>query len=121
LVDIYPRVDLMMCRDCLFHFSHRDICRTLESFVASGIPYLFTTTHSALDSSTNTDIETGFFRRIDLFRQPFMFPRDTLYRIDDFAPNHLAREICLWDRSQVELGLENLRKVLAAMDSRVST
>jgi hypothetical protein len=121
LVDTYPRVDLMMCRDCLFHFSHRDICRTLESFIASEIPYLFTTTHSAQDSSTNTDIETGFFRRIDLFGEPFMFPSDALYRIEDFASNHLAREICLWDRSQVKLGLGNLRKFLASTDSPEST
>lgn len=121
LVSEYPRVDLMMCRDCLFHFSHKDICRTLESFVTSGIPYLFTTTHAARDSSTNTDIETGYFRRIDLFSEPFMFPRDVLYRIDDFAPNHLAREICLWNRSQVEFGLANLRSFIAATGSRVSS
>jgi hypothetical protein len=120
-VDSYPRVDLMMCRDCLFHFSHRDICRTLENFVASGTPYLLTTTHTQRDASTNTHIETGFFRRIDLFAEPFGFPRNALYRFDDHAPNHLAREMCLWDRSQVEQGLANLRGFLARMDSRVPT
>jgi len=82
---------------------------------------LFTTTHKARDESTNTHIETGFFRRIDLFGEPFRFPQDALYRIDDSAPNHLAREMCLWERSQVERGLVNLRGFLAATGSRVST
>lgn len=120
LAEPFPRVDMMMCRDCLFHFSHEDICRTLESFVAAGIPYLLTTTHKGHDESTNGRIETGYFRPLDLFGEPFLFPQTPLYRLDDFAPGHLVREICLWDRSQVSLGLQNLRNFLAATGTRVS-
>jgi hypothetical protein len=120
LSDPFPRVDLMMCRDCLFHFSHADIRRTLQNFVAADIPFLFTTTHSGRDESTNTDIETGYFRRIDLFCAPFSFPADPLYRVEDFAPGHLAREMCLWDRSQVQTALASLTRYLADARSHES-
>jgi hypothetical protein len=119
LIDQLPRANMMICRDCLFHFSHSDIRRALENFVASETRFLFTTSHTARDSSTNTDIHTGYFRRIDLFAEPFCFPTDTLYRVEDFAPGHLAREMCLWDRSQVERGLAKLTKFLGVRGGSV--
>jgi hypothetical protein len=121
LLDPVPRVDLMICRDCLFHFSHSDIRRALENFMASGTPLLLTTTHSIQDASTNMDIETGYFRRIDLFAEPFCFPADVWYRVDDCAPNHLAREMCLWDRSQVAQALARLTRFLGDTGARVPT
>jgi len=117
LTDRFPRVDLMMCRDCLFHFSHADIRRTLQNYVAANIPFLFTTTHSGRDESTNTDIETGYFRRIDLFAEPFCFPADPWYRVEDFAAGHLAREMCLWDRTQVQKALASLTRHLGGASS----
>jgi hypothetical protein len=46
LVDgLFPRADLMICRDCLFHLSYKDIKAILKNFIESKIPYILTTTH----------------------------------------------------------------------------
>ena len=69
----FPKTDLMICRDCLFHLSYQDIKLVLHNYVQSGIPYLLTSTH--LGPVQNRDISTGDFRLIDLFSEPFKFPQ----------------------------------------------
>lgn len=98
--DAFPRADLMICRDCLFHLSFDDTRRVLGSFVASGTPYLLTTTHVNRGFG-NGDIATGGFRLIDLFAAPYHFPQDALRRIDDWIPPAPERMMCLWSRDQV--------------------
>jgi hypothetical protein len=95
----FPRADLMICRDCLFHLSYRDINLVLTNFVASGIPLLLTSTH--LGVVTNRDICSGDFRLTDLFSAPFNFSKDVLYRIEDWVPPFPPREMCLWSHDQV--------------------
>ena len=70
--DPLPPADLVLCRDCLVHFSFVDIQRTLANMKASGIPYLLTTTFPAC--SENEDIITGDWRVLNLERPPFNFP-----------------------------------------------
>jgi hypothetical protein len=96
----------MICRDCLFHLSYADARRVLENFLASGIPYLLTTTHRNDGALVNRDIETGDFRMIDLFEAPFCLPKTPLARIDDWLTPDPEREMCLWSRDQVAHGLE---------------
>jgi hypothetical protein len=69
-VNEFPKVDLWLCRDCLFHLSNRDILLALRNFLASGTPLVFTTTHLNSAVFENVDIRTGGFRRIDLFSAP---------------------------------------------------
>lgn len=95
----FPKADLMICRDCLFHLSYQDITLVLNNFLASGIPFLLTSTH--LGAVANGDICSGDFRLIDLFSTPFNFPKDVLYRIEDWVPPFPPREMCLWGRDQV--------------------
>lgn len=102
----FPKADLMICRDCLFHLSFEDTAAVLRNFVASGIPYLLTTTHANSGAFTNKDILTGDFRLIDLFAPPYNFPPDVLYRIDDWQEPEPRREMCLWRREQVEEALK---------------
>lgn len=102
----FPAADLMICRDCLFHLSYADARRVLENFLASGIPYLLTTTHRNDGALVNRDIETGDFRMIDLFEAPFCLPKTPLARIDDWLTPDPEREMCLWSRDQVAHGLE---------------
>jgi SAM-dependent methyltransferase len=99
----FPKADLMICRDCLFHLSYQDIKRVLDNFVASGIPFLLTSTH--LVEVPNRDIWSGDFRGIDLFSTPFNFPKDVYYRIEDWVPPFSPREMCLWSRDQVVSGM----------------
>jgi len=70
--DPLPRVDLILCRDCLIHFSYHYIRRTLRNFASSGAAYLLTTTYSGLDA--NQEILSGQWRPIDLELPPFSLP-----------------------------------------------
>ena len=104
--DALPRADLWLCRDCLFHLNVADIGRALDNFLASGIPYLLTTTHTNPGGVfINTDIRSGDFRRIDLFAAPFNLPRDVLFAVDDWVAPDPQRQMCLWSREQVAAAL----------------
>jgi hypothetical protein len=101
----FPQADLMICRDCLFHLSYADTRAVLENFIASGIPYLLTTSHKNDGAVVNQDIQTGSFRVMDLFAAPYNFPADPLVRIDDWVAPDPEREMCLWRRDQVASAL----------------
>jgi len=70
--DPLPRADVILCRDCLVHFSHDDIVRALKNFHRSGSRYLLTTTF--VERGVNDDIATGAWRPLDLQAAPFAFP-----------------------------------------------
>jgi SAM-dependent methyltransferase len=70
--DHLPSVDLIFSRDCLVHFSFRDIRRTIRNMKRSNSNYLLTTTFTARDQ--NTDIATGEWRPLNLQLPPFNFP-----------------------------------------------
>ena len=99
--DSFPRVDLVICRDCLFHLSYADARQVLHNFCKSGSSYLLTTTHLDTDEFVNVDISTGDFKNIDLFSAPYNFPQEVLYRIPDGR-----KAMCLWTRSQVVAALD---------------
>ncbi len=96
--DKLPQADLMLCRDCLFHFSYEDTLKVLKNFLSADIPYLLTTTHYNKGQIVNRDIRTGGWRMMDLFEAPYNFPADVLFRIVDGGGD---REMCLWSRDQV--------------------
>lgn len=108
-----PQADMMMVRDCLFHLSYADNMAFLDNFLSSGIPYLFTTTHLPGPDVSNRDILTGDFRFIDLFAAPFHFPAAPLLRVGDFIEGHKPREMCLFDRAQVQIAADAMRRTLA--------
>lgn len=64
-----PQVDLVFCRDCLVHFSFRDIILALGTIKKSRSVYLLTTTFPS--RSDNADIKTGDWRPINLQLPPF--------------------------------------------------
>ncbi len=96
--DPLPSVDLLLCRDCLFHLSYEDIFSTLNNFLSSEIRLLLTTSHNVDADHSNSDIRTGDCRNIDLFKPPFCFPREVLYRIEE---DDGSRQLCLWSREQI--------------------
>jgi len=95
--DALPHSDLLLCRDCLFHFSYADIRKFLLNFSNSSIPFLLTTTHYNRTSFLNKDIPTGGWRWLDLFQEPFHFPAP-IDRISDGGD----RELCLFTRQQIK-------------------
>jgi len=86
--DKLPYSDLMICRDCLFHFSYEDTFKFFENFINSNIKFLLTTSHFNDNDNNkfffkNKNILTGDFRKIDLFSEPFNFKKNYLSFIED--------------------------------------
>ena len=99
--DAFPTADLWICRDCFFHLPESYVIKSLKNFVKSDIKYLFTTTHINDNEFVNTDIKVGGFRKIDLFLPPYNFPKDVLYRVDDYILGFPKREMILLTKEQV--------------------
>jgi hypothetical protein len=91
--DPLPQVDLLFCRDCLFHLSFADIKQAFSNISRSKIRWVLTTTYP--DVIINTDIKTGDFRPINLELHPFNLPKPVDYLVD-YIPNHQARVMALW-------------------------
>jgi SAM-dependent methyltransferase len=76
LGDDLPPADLVICRDCLVHFSFVDTFRALQNICRSNSTYLLTTTFPA--RQRNTDILTGHWRPLNLAASPFRLPAPLL-------------------------------------------
>ena len=67
-----PEADVILCRDCLVHFSFANIVAAFSTMKASGAEYLFTTTFPG--RAGNKDIVDGDWRPLDLEASPFLLP-----------------------------------------------
>lgn len=85
--DELPRVDVILCRDCLIHFSYRHIAAAIKNFKRSGSTYLLTNSYPGWRK--NVDIPTGDFRHLNLALPPFNFP-PPLKQIDEKSPEEQA-------------------------------
>jgi hypothetical protein len=63
-----PKTDMILCRDCLVHFSYLHIARAIQNIKASGTTFLLTTT---FPEHENEDIVTGNWRPLNLQKPPF--------------------------------------------------
>jgi hypothetical protein len=109
LEDDLPKVDLIICRDCLVHFSYNDIFSALKNICRSKSTYLLATTFTA--HKGNHDILTGKWREINLIAPPFDLP----------APLRIINEGCSEGNgkySDKSLGLWRIEDI-AAMLSRI--
>lgn len=95
LEDDLPDTDIILCRDCLVHFSHKDIHRALNRIKVSGSKYLLTTTFTKRDK--NQSIITGEWRPVNLEKHPFNFP-PPLKLIDETEPlpTYYDKHLGLW-------------------------
>lgn len=80
--DKLPKADLILCRDCLVHFSYSDVFLAIKNICRSTASYLLTTTFP--DRERNVEIKTGEWWPINLEVEPFNFPK----------PDHLVVEGC---------------------------
>jgi SAM-dependent methyltransferase len=67
-----PHADVILCRDCLVHFSFANIVAAFRTMRASGAQYLLTTTF--LSRRVNKDIVDGDWRPLNLEQSPFLLP-----------------------------------------------
>ena len=114
--DPFPKSDLVLNRDCLFHLSYSDILAVLSNFVISQSKYFLSTSHDNELDFSNLDIKSGDFRPIDLFASPFNFPSDVLFEIPEPGDGNIpARKIYLWSREQVQVAHSNLERFLSGL------
>lgn len=111
--DKLPKYDLMICRDCLFHLSYKDILLFFNNFLSSEIKFLLIDSH--LNDNyvfKNKDIITGDFRLLDFFSEPFNFKKNFVYSFDD--RNNLEiknfKQMYLFSKSQIQSNLNNFSK-----------
>jgi len=65
-----PQADVILCRDCLVHFSFANIVATFRTIKASRAEYFLTTTFPG--RAANKDIVDGDWRPLDLEAAPFL-------------------------------------------------
>jgi hypothetical protein len=98
-----PAHDLVFCRDCLVHFSYRDVCRALENLKKSGSHYLLTTT---FPGRVNYDIITGNWRPLDLQAEPFNLS-EPIQLINEGCTegngSYADKSLALWDLQTLKL------------------
>jgi hypothetical protein len=97
-----PRADLILVRDCLVHFSYRDLRKALVNIKASGAEWLLTTTFP--HRAENEDIVTGFWRPVNLQIPPFSLP-PPLELINEHSPGKTPesgdKSLGLWKLSEL--------------------
>lgn len=96
--DALPKVDLVLCRDLLVHFSSSDIRRAVANLKRSGSTYLLTTTFT--DRDHNMEIPTsGDWRPLNLQLAPISFPKP-LRLINEGCTEHynqfMDKSLGLW-------------------------
>jgi SAM-dependent methyltransferase len=70
--DNIPKVDLILCRECLFHLCFADIIAAFANFKRSGSRYMLITHYP--DQQQNADIVSGLCSAINFRRPPFNLP-----------------------------------------------
>ncbi|MCD1162393.1 class I SAM-dependent methyltransferase [Peribacillus frigoritolerans] len=96
--DRLPTGDLILCRDCLVHFSFSDIHLALNNFKASQSRYLLTTTFT--NHTCNQEIRTGSWRPLNLEIEPYNFPKPILVINENCTEgemNYTDKSLALWD------------------------
>ena len=102
LKDQLPKVDLILCRDLLVHFSFKDIKRALENTKKSGSVYLLTT--SFVSKNENIDIKMGEWRPLNLEKPPFLFKPPLKIINENYqgeGKKFTDKSLCLWKISEL--------------------
>jgi hypothetical protein len=109
LEDRLPKADLILCRDCLVHFSFSHVTSALRNMCDSGSTYLLTTT---FNQRRNHDIATGQFRPLNLEAPPMSLPAPMLM-IDEGCTEgdgkYQDKSLGLWRMLDIRAWLEGQR------------
>ncbi len=113
LADQIPQADLILCRDCLVHFSYRDIARALDNIHRSRSTYLLTTT---FPEKSNTKIVTGAWRPINLAAPPFNLPAPLLEineNCTEGGNQYQDKTLALWELQGLSTSVDRMLSSLA--------
>ena len=104
--DQIPQMDLIFCRDCLVHFSFKDIYKALINIKRSNSTYLLTT--SFQETYENKNIITGDWRKLNFQHWPFRLtkPIDIIDEKYTKKGNKSGdKSLCLWKIDTLNLPL----------------
>lgn len=96
IVDVLPKTDLILCRDCLVHFSNEHLIQAIKNLKRSGATYLLTTT---FPEHVNKDIVTGNWRGVNLQKPPFSFPEPLILFNEGYhqvSSGNADKSLALW-------------------------
>ena len=102
-----PNSDLILCRDCLVHFSINDIFLALNNMFKSKSQYLLTTTFTR--RKQNHDIRTGQWRPLNLQIPPFNFPQPLTTIVEGCTEGNGAfvdKTLALWKIDDIERSIK---------------
>jgi SAM-dependent methyltransferase len=98
--DKLPRVDLILCRDCLVHLSNRLVWKALANMKRSGSRYLLATTF--VDREQNADTLTGGWRPLNLSAPPFCLAPPLRVIHEDYPFKEFRdKSIGLWELEKI--------------------
>lgn len=99
--DSLPHADLILCRDCLFHFSFEEIFKALHNIASSSSTYLLATTFPSHE--INTDIPLGGWRPLNMEAAPFCFPAPEGLITEGLNPEYPDKSLGLWRIANLSL------------------
>jgi len=101
--DNLPKVDLILCRDCLVHLVYDDIFKALKNFRKSGSKYLLTTTFPSFEKNQELII-AHIWRALNLEISPFLFEKSIHYIVEgNFGEEFQDKTLALWDISSLNI------------------
>ena len=103
--DKLPTADLFFIRDCLLHFSFKDIRSAFENIIKSNPKYIMTS--NWFEGYNNfQDINTGNGRTLNFLESPFNFGLP-LVSIKDYIKGFPKRKMLLWKAEVIQNYLNN--------------
>jgi hypothetical protein len=111
ITDKVPYGDLLICRDCLFHFSYNDINKVFLNLKSTDFKYILITNHNLQrEEFENNDCITGSFRFLDFHLSPFNFVKNYEYEISDtdYPKTYLEKKILIYSKENFLLNIKNL-------------
>lgn len=84
-----PKAELLICRDFIFHLSFEDAKLFFKNLKRSNAKFILISNHlkykSKKDNNFNKNINSGDFRKIDIFQHPFNFNKKFEMVINDYC------------------------------------
>lgn len=99
--DTLPKCDLLLCRDLFQHLSLEDIEDAISNIKQSGCKFLLASSQTG--ANKNHNIPTGGWRKVNLLKPPFSFPKP-LHIIEEECPikHHADKKLLLWRIKDLE-------------------
>lgn len=96
--DPLPQHDIIFVRDCLVHLPFSEITKAIKNIKSSGCKYLMTTTFT--NCNQNIDIIMGDWRKINLEKKPFNFPKPLIIINENCTEangKYQDKSMAIWD------------------------